>query len=350
VGSIGVAVKSTYGELPRLARDVERRGFDTIWLSETRQDSIIQATLAVTATQRIRVGTSITLAFPRSPTVTAMQAWDLDELSGGRFVMGLGSQVRRIIEERYSSVFDRPAERMAEYLQAMRTVWAMERGDRTPFDGEIFRVLRPGLSGLGNADRPPPAVYLAAVGPLMTRTAARHADGTIGHPFTSPRFIENSVLPRLEEELSAAGRDRESFVVVQGTIVSIADRREDAIWDAKRQIGFYGTTPNYRAVFASYGDENLTETLRQVFRETGGDADALAAAIPDELVDRYALAGTAEEVRDRLPVFAELVDHLQLGSPWYGIPAGRIRENLDAIITTCGRSGPEVAAEVSSAG
>ena len=116
----GVALGGPYAFLPELARQAESHGFDAVWVSETGQESIVQATVCLTATSRIEVGTNITLAFPRSPTITAMQAWDLDELSGGRFIVGLGSQVKRIIEERFSAEFDQPAKRMAEYVQAMK--------------------------------------------------------------------------------------------------------------------------------------------------------------------------------------------------------------------------------------
>jgi probable F420-dependent oxidoreductase len=176
-----------------------------VWVLEAAQDSIVQASVLAQATERIDIGTNITLAFPRSPTVTAVAAWDLNELSGDRFVLGLGSQVKRIIEERFSAQFDRPARRMREYVEAMRTVWRQERGEDVTFDGEIYHVLRPGLNGLGRAtDRTMPRVYVAAVGPLMTGTAAAVADGMLGHPFTSPRYLSQDVIPRVDEALAAA--------------------------------------------------------------------------------------------------------------------------------------------------
>jgi probable F420-dependent oxidoreductase len=333
----GVALGGPYAVLPELARQVEARGFDAAWVSETTQESMIQASVIVQATERIDVGTNITLAFPRSPTVTAMQAWDLCELSGDRFVVGLGSQVKRIVEERFSAPFDQPAKRMAEYVQAMRTVWRMERGEEEIFDGDIYRVLRPGLAGRGRAhDRALPRVYVAAVGPLMTRAAAQHADGLLGHPFTSERYLADDVLPRVEAALADAGRDRDGFTVCQGVIACIADDREVAIREAKQQIAFYGTTPNYKGVFASYGDEHLTGELRRVFVSSGRDPAAMAAAVPDEAVERYAVAGTPDEVRDRLAAIEPLVDHLILGGAWYGVPPERMGENLWAILETFG--------------
>jgi probable F420-dependent oxidoreductase len=333
----GIGLGGPYGFLAELGKQVEAKGFDAAWVSETTQSATIQASVLVQATERIDVGTNITLAFPRSPTVTAMEAWDLNELSGDRFVTGLGSQVKRIIEERFSSDFDRPAKRMAEYVQAMQAVWRMERGEDVTFDGEIYKVLRPGLGGVGKAtDRALPRTYVAAVGPLMTRAAASYADGILGHPFTSDRYLTEDVLPRVDAALADAGRDRGGFTVAQGVILCIADDRAVAVREAKQQIAFYGTTPNYQGVFASYGDDELTGQLRQVWKDTGQDLDALVAAVPDEAVERYAVAGTPDEVRDRLTEIERHVDHLILGGAWYKVPPQRLAENLWAILETFG--------------
>jgi alkanesulfonate monooxygenase SsuD/methylene tetrahydromethanopterin reductase-like flavin-dependent oxidoreductase (luciferase family) len=146
------------------------------------------------------------------------------------------------------------------------------------------------------------------------------------------------VLPRVDEALSAAGRDRSGFTVAQGVILCIADDRAVAVREAKQQIAFYGTTPNYQGVFASYGDEELTSRLRQVWKDTGQDLDALVAAVPDEAVERYAVAGTPDEVPDRLAAIEQHVDHLILGGAWYKVPPQRLAENLWAILETFGTS------------
>jgi len=335
----GIAIDAPYDRLGALAKRVENAGFDTVWVAETARDSLIQAAVLASATSSVTIGTNITLAFPRSPTVTALQAWDLDALSQGRFTLGLGSQVKRIIEERFSSEFSQPAKRMGEYVQAMRAVWEMERGVATTFSGEIYHVLRPGINGLGSAsDRRHPTVCVAAVGPLMVAAAAAYADGILGHPFTSDRYVANTVEPAISAALAEHGRAREQFTLNQGVIVCISDDAETAIREAKQQIGFYGTTPNYTAVFASYGDEQLTTSLQRVFRSTKGDPSALADAVPDAAVERYAIAGTPDEVVDKLAAFDGLVDHLILGGAWYQIPRERADENIDAIIDVFGHS------------
>ena len=333
----GLALGGPYAFLGELGRQAEAHGFHSVWVSETTQSSIVQANVLVQATESIRVGTNITLAFPTSPAAMAMLAWDLAELSGDRFVLGLGSQVRRIIEERFAADFDHPAKRMAEYLQVMDVAWRQERGQDVTFDGDIYHCLRPGLNGLGRAtERELPKAYLAAVGPLMTKAAATHASGILGHPFTSDRYLRDDVIPRVEEALDDAGKAREDFEIVNGVILCISDDRDQARTEAKQQIAFYGTTPNYKGVFESYGDGALMDELRTVFKQSGGDAAAMAAAVPEEAVDRYAVAGTPDEVVDMLPAIADQVDHLVLGGAWYKVGPERMAENLFAVMETFG--------------
>jgi probable F420-dependent oxidoreductase len=316
---------------------VEDKGFDSVWVAETTQDSIVQAAILAQHTERIRIGTDITLAFPRSPTITAMSAWDLCELTGDRFVIGLGSQVRRIIEDRFSSEFAQPAKRMAEYVQAMKTVWRMARGEDSSFEGELYRVVHPGVGGKAKPnDRMMPKVFVAAVGPLMTKAAATHADGLLGHPFSSIDYLTKNVIPGVEEALDGAGRSRDEFELVQSLICSINDDREVARAEAKQQIAFYGTTPNYQAVFEASGEGHLTGQLRDAFKKDPTNVEALRAAVPDHAVDRYAIAGTPDEVRDRLDAYKPHADHLMFNVPWYRMPADRMIDGLNAMLDTFG--------------
>jgi probable F420-dependent oxidoreductase len=258
-------------------------------------------------------------------------------LSGGRFVIGLGSQVKRIINDRFSMPFDRPAKRMAEYVQAMRTVWAQNRGEDASFEGEIWKVTHPGLGKPFEQPEEDPGVFVAAIGPLMTQAAATYADGIHGHPFTSIPYIRNDVLPRVEDALEEAGRSRDEFTVSTGIILAISEDRETAIREAKGQIGFYGTTPNYQGVFASYGDEQLTSDLRKAWK-ADDRYGALVETVPDEAVERYAVAGTPDEVRDKLDEYEDLVDNLVLGGAWYQVPMERLAENVWLIMRTFGES------------
>lgn len=337
MATIGVALRAPYAALPGLAREAEGAGLAAVWVAENAMESTLQAAVCVGATSTIQVGTNVTLAFPRSPTITAMQAWDLCEMSSDRFVMGVGSQVRRIIEERFSAEFVHPARRMAEYLQAMRTVWRIEQGEAVTFEGEFYRVLRPGIAGPGQASgRATPRVFLAAVGPLMVSAALEHADGLLGHPFTSTRFLAETVVPGVETGLARRGRARKDFTVAQGVIVSIDRDAARARLAARQQVAFYGTTPNYRMVFEANGHGDVADALRSAWPTLGRDPAALADLVPDSVLDDYALAGTPDQVRDRIDAFGQHADHLILGTPWFGLGRDRLSANTEAIIATFG--------------
>lgn len=320
MASYGMTIGGPFAIVGALATACEEKGFDAVWVAETDRTSIVQASVAIDATSSIRVGTNITLAFPTAPAAQAMLAWDLAELSGDRFTIGLGSQVQRIIQDRFGVDFRPAAKRMREYVQAMRATWAMHRGeDDAGFDGDLYHVRHPGVTGGGagrHQDLTVP-VYVAAVGPLMVAGACAVADGILGHPFTSDRYIRDTVQPRIDEGLEAAGRDRDEFRLAQGLMVATSEDGHRAREWCKQQIAFYGTTPNYRAVFESYGDEHLVGELQRVFHRDRTDVEALRAAVPDEAVDRYAVAGTPAEVRDRLRDLEGIADHVVVGGPWY---------------------------------
>ncbi len=337
---IGITIGGPLTVLPHLATAAEDRGFDSVWVAETSQTAIIQAAVAAQATERVRVGTNIALAFPTAPAAQAMLAWDLAELSGNRFTLGLGSQVRRIVEDRFGVDFRPAAARMREYVQAVRAAWAFHRGeDDAAFEGEHYHVRHPGVTGGGagrDADITIP-IYVAAVGPLMVEAATAAADGILGHPFTSDRYIETVVHERIADGLAAAGRDRSDFTLAQGVMIAVSEDGQQAREWCKQQIAFYGTTPNYKGVFDSYGDGHLTDELRAVFARDKRDVDALRAAVPDEAVDRYAVAGTPDEVRDRFDSMAHLADHWIIGGPWYRMGMEAMGANVMATLEALGR-------------
>lgn len=310
---VDVVVGGPMAEIPELAHRAAVAGADGVWVHEASSDGLVQATLAAGATDGVLVGTDVAVAFARSPTIAAMAALDLDALTGGRFVLGLGSQVRRIVEERFSAEFSPPAARMAEYLRAVRAVWETAAGEHTTFEGDYFRVTMPGAYRSGDPVASIPRLHLAAVGPLMTKVATRHADGLMGHPFTSAAYLEQRMIPRIESGLREAGRSRADFSLCVGLIVSVDEDREAARRRAATQVGFYGTTPNYRDVFEVGGHGWLTDRLRDAFRS--GGPDALAAVIPDEVLDEHAIACTPDELGPRLTPYRELADRLVLTPP-----------------------------------
>lgn len=331
VGDLGLVIGGPLASLGDLAARAESAGFGSLWLHEAGHDVTVAATIATQATTRVRIGTDVSVAFARTPTLAAFGAWDLQELSGGRFALGLGSQVRVIVEEGFGAEFRPPAARMGEYLQVLHATFATMQGEPTPFEGDYYQITRPAPYTVPAPDRPAPPVLLAAVGPLMTRTAARHADGIMGHPFTTPDFVTGHLLPRVHEALEQTGRDRSSFEVTTGTIVEVDEDRDQARRQARRQVAFYGSTPNYRQVFAVNGDAHLLEDCRDALR-SGGLTD-LHRAIPDRVLDHYAIAGTPVEVRTRLADWRGLVDHLILTPAWADRSGGEVVAATDRVIS-----------------
>jgi hypothetical protein len=224
--------------LGELAATVEGLGYDSVWTAETGSTAFIQAAVVAQATSRARVGTAIALAFPRSPGVAAMTAIDLDELSGGRFVCGLGSQVKRVNEERFSTPFEHPAPKMREYALAMRAFIGGHFGEEPNFEGRFYKVTMAPWPRVPPPVRRDIPIYFAAVNEHMQRAAGEVADGVIGHPMTSVDYINKVVLPAIAKGAAKAGRKPQDCELVQQVIVAISDDREVAKQAAKQQVGF----------------------------------------------------------------------------------------------------------------
>jgi probable F420-dependent oxidoreductase len=325
---LGVVVGGDVRDLGRLASDVERAGFESVWVAETARSAFVQAAVAAAGTERILVGTDIALAFPRSPTITAMAARDLAELSGGRFVLGLGTQVKRVNEQRFGIPFEHPAPKVAEAVQAIRAVLATFDGQSIDHRGRFYQITMPPFPGAGPAPGGVP-IYLAAVNALMAETAGRVADGVLGHPMTSPEWIREVVRPALLAGAEAAGRDPSKVNLSTGVILQAAGDREAARREAALQVAFYATTRTYRPVLALHGLEDRLEPLRRAFVRRDF-AEMTKLAMP--MVDALAVAGTPEECRERLTAFEGLADRVILGGAWVGPSEQRIAENHRLIL------------------
>jgi len=318
-----------------LARAIEDRGFDSVWTAETTSSAFIQAALVAGATSRVRVGTAIALAFPRSPGITAMTAVDIDELSGGRFALGLGPQVKRVNEQRFSTPFEHPAPKMKEYATAVRTFWDGYFGEEPRFQGRFYSVTMAPWPRVPPPVRRRVPIFFAAVNRGMLRAAGEVADGVIGHPLTSARYVAEVVRPAIAEGAARAGRRLDDVELVQTVLVSISDDRKAALREVALQIGFYATTRTYEPVLALHGFEGVVPELRRAYAER--DMDRLSSVVTGEMADTYALYGTAEEVRDQAKRFEGLAGELLLGGPWYRVDPGRLLENHLAILEAFGR-------------
>lgn len=317
-----------------MAKMVEDAGFESCWAAETTNTAFVAASVAIQATSRIKVGTAVALAFPRSPTITAMTAWDLDELSGGRFLLGLGTQVKRVNEHRFSVPFEHPAPKLREYAQVLRTVWDANRGRDVTHSGRFYNVTMPTFHAGPQPERRDVPIYFAAVGKLMARITGEVADGLIGHPLASPRYLKEVIVPALLEGAARSGRSPEECNLTASPLVSISDDVDRARREAKLQIAFYATTRTYVPILELHGRSHIVGELRSAFGAR--DRERMIGLIDDELCDAIAVAGPVDEVRERVKEWEGAADRLLVAGPWYGSSAARMMENYQALIETFG--------------
>ncbi|MGZ4241841.1 MAG: TIGR03617 family F420-dependent LLM class oxidoreductase [Actinomycetota bacterium] len=328
---IGIAVGGPLDTLGAVARRCEEAGFDSLWIAETGRTAFIQAAVVAQATSSIRIGTSIALAFPRSPVITAMEARDLAELSSGRFVLGLGTQVKRVNEYRYATPFEHPAPKMSEIVDVCREVWRAYGGEPIDHRGRFFTVTMPPFPGAGPPPGPIP-IHLAAVNARMLRLTGEKADGFLGHPFTSTRYVTEVVRPAIREGVNAAGRSESDVEIAQSVICSVADDAEAARAGAKPQIAFYATTRTYKPVLDLHGYGDVIEQLRAAHARN--DMAAMVDVVSDEMAETYAVTGTPEEARAKLQRYEGLVDTVIVNPPWVGPDATRRADVYDDLIRT----------------
>ncbi|MFD9129138.1 TIGR03617 family F420-dependent LLM class oxidoreductase, partial [Kitasatospora sp. NPDC059571] len=312
------------GRAPALAAEAERRGIERFSLSETSHDPFLQLARAADRTESIELATGVAIAFARTPMTLAYEAWGLHEASGGRAVIGLGSQVKPHIERRFGMPWDRPAARMRDYVAAVRAIWqSWQSGERLAFRGDFYtHTLMTPVFAPDPAPHGTPPILLAGVGPLMTATAGAVADGFISHPFTSLHYLTRTVLPgirtaRAEAEASGAPWTTRPFEVV-GSILTATGRTDEEITTnrlrVRERIAFYASTPAYRGVLDAHGwaglhDELHRLSVRSRWQEMGG-------LIDDEVYDTFAVAGTPDEVaREIHHRYAGIVDRLSVSGP-----------------------------------
>ncbi|MEW6477118.1 MAG: TIGR03617 family F420-dependent LLM class oxidoreductase [Actinomycetota bacterium] len=286
-----------------IARQAQAAGFAGLWVTEAGHNPYIASALAAEAADRLVVGTDVAIAFPRSPMVTAQAAWDLAAQSGGRFILGLGTQVKAHLERRFSVPGDRPADRIREYILALRAIFDAFAG-RAPlrFEGEFHRFsLLTDFFNPGPIEVADPPIYLAGINDRLLRVAGEVADGFCAHPLNSPKYLAEVARPTIEEGAKQAGRDPASVAVVCPVFTIIGDAGAELDrqrHDIRLQIAFYGTTPSYSRIFEVHGREDMTARLQAAARS--GDHAKLAAEIDDELLDAFSVTASWDGLADAL--------------------------------------------------
>lgn len=323
-----------WAETAHAARDAEAAGFDAVMTVELGHDVFAPLAIAAMATQRVELTPSVAVAFPRSPTVLAAQAWDLHANSRGRFVLGLGSQVKGHNERRFGIAWTAPAPRLRDYVRALRAVWqCWETRGKLDFHSEHYTLtlmtpdFSPEPTGL-----PMVPVTIAAVGEAMLRVAGQVADGVRLHPLCSRKYLEEVCLPQIETGRQRGGVAREHFDVHGGGFVVTGPDEASvaaAMEVTRRRIGFYGSTRTYMPILRLHGLEELGQKLHRMSVE--GRWSEMGALVSDDVVRIFAACGTYSEIAKAVEErYGGAADSIDLEFP-EGAPMGLRREVLSDI-------------------
>jgi probable F420-dependent oxidoreductase len=306
--------------IPSYARKVEALGFDCLWSAETQHDPFLPLAVAATVTATIKLGTSIAVAFPRSPMILANISWDLQKASDGRFILGLGSQVKGHNERRFSVKFESPGPKMREVVLALRAIWdCWQNGTKLQFKGQFFRFdLMTPFFNPGPIEHPKIPIYIAGVNEHMCRVAGEVCEGLHVHPFNSPKYLREFVQPAVDAGLAKSGRGRKDFVYTTSSFVVVGDTEQELAQHrqaVKQQIAFYASTRTYEPVLAAHGWQDLVPHLHR--KSVEGDWKGMADLITDEMLDTYAVTGSYDTIGARLKErYAGLLDRTALYQPY----------------------------------
>jgi probable F420-dependent oxidoreductase len=298
------------------ARAIEADGYDGVVAMEKKHDPFLALAVAGVQTERIELHTGVAIAFARTPMAVANVGWDLAGSTGGRFVIGLGSQVRAHNERRFSVPWTPPAPRMREYVQVLRAIWqCWKTGDKPDFEGKHYRftLMTPNFAP-EPIESAPPAVMIAAVGPAMLRVAAEECDGVKLHGFCTHKYLAQEIMPRLEVGLAKAGRKRAQFETSGGGFLATGPDDEAVArrfeW-VRQRVAFYGSTPAYYPVLAVHGLEELGHKLNALTRQ--GRWSEMAQEVPDDVAHLFAAVGRHDQIAAAIDRrFGGFVDALTL--------------------------------------
>jgi probable F420-dependent oxidoreductase len=295
---------NSWSKLAEEAQRAEALGVDGYGIPEITGDPLLNAAMAAQATKRIRVGTGIVVAFPRSPMVLAEQAWSIHRNSGGRFALGMGTQIKAHNERRFSTPWKAPRSRIVEYVEALRAIWrCWELGERLNYEGKYyqFSLMTPEFTP-PKSDLPMVPIYLAAVRPRTIESAAAVADGLRLHGFCTKKYLQEVVWPAIDRGLKSAGRSRSDLDVCGGGFIMTGPDEETVMrnreW-VRYRVSFYASTPAYRPVMELHGWEDLADKLLHMTKT--GQWKQMAAEIPDEVLDEFCVYTTY----DKLPTAVE---------------------------------------------
>lgn len=292
----------------RLAEESEAAGAEAVWTADVRREPYLLSAAALLGTRRLDVGTNVAVAFARTPAATAQAAWDLAGWSGGRFVLGLGSQVKGTLENRFGVSADHPAARIRDYIGAVRACFTAYRDGHGRYEGEFYRIRQPVFQPGADTGWPEPPIYLAGVNPVMTETAGECADGFAAHMFSTPEYLRDVIRPALATGAVRAGR--------QPPLVLLSLTCAPTRAMLARQMGAY-TVPGYRRVLDHAGlNEQADRILAAIADRRRPEAQAIIEA---EVLDHLGTV-VLENLEETLARWRPLADRIALSVPWFGVP------------------------------
>jgi probable F420-dependent oxidoreductase len=319
----------------RNARLLEEIGYDGMVVEETKDDPFIIMALAAEATAKLKLATSVAIAFPRSPTVTAMSAWTLQKLSGGRFTLGLGTQVKAHIERRFGMPWSPAGPWIREYIGAVRAVWdCWQTGSKLDVRGPHYNInLTVPLFNPGPIEHPRIPIQLAAVNPLMSQIVGEVADGLRAHPVCTPSYIEQVMLPAVRAGAAKSGRSLDQFQVCMKPLVATAATEEELVpkvRDVRARVAFYASTPQYRAAFDHHGLGGLADELKLLSRAQRWEE--MPQHITDDILHKFVTVGTYDTIARKLSDrYAGVVTHCEFSIP---VNSANDKERLRALAKT----------------
>ncbi len=332
-GGIGTNLRSAGAQ----AKELEAAGYTGAWTAETSHDPFFPLLLAAEHTETLEIGTSIAVAFARNPMTLANIGWDLQSFSRGRFVLGLGSQIKPHITKRFSMEWSHPAPRMREMIMAIRAIWdTWENGTPLAFRGDyythtlmtpFFTPERADLAGFGV-----PKIFLAGVGHLMTEVAGEVCDGFLCHGFTTERYLREVTIPALARGRAKVGKTLEGFEIVGPSFVVTGNTENEmaaAIAGTRQQIAFYGSTPAYRNVLDAHGWGGLQDELNTLSKL--GNWVEMGNLITDEMLNTFAVVGSPDQIAPELHRrYGDVIQRISFYAPYKSDPQ-RWAGVLDAI-------------------
>jgi probable F420-dependent oxidoreductase len=320
------------------APQMEAMGYDGLFSTETTSDPFLDLMVPATNTERALLGTNLAIAFARSPYVTAVLAWRLQEASRGRFVLGLGTQVKGHIERRFGMHWEAPGPRFREYVEAIRSIWdAFASGGQPDHRGRFYtHTLMTPFFRSPPIDQPPPPIWLAAVNPYNAKTVGLVADGILVHPVHSKRYLDEVLFPAIDEGLEESKRERSEITVMCPVFIiagKTPEERSAADGFVRSQIAFYGSTRSYRKIFETHGWDEVPAKLHELMAK--GDAAGMAAQITDEMLEEFAVVADPDDLTDEIRARYEgVADRLYLYNTFasiYATDEGRLREVITAL-------------------